>query len=100
MNKEVLEQSLNKILNSPGILKKFPEIESISVKSNEDDGWYEFDLYIKLNKNFDSKFELSFEPGTIISNYLIDILSAMNINKRDIIQIYTSVIDKSGKVIY
>ena len=99
MTKKFLEQSLNKIFNSPGILEKFPDIERIDVKSLYDDDLYEFDIYVKLNKDFDSKFELSFEPRTI-ANYLIDILTAMNISKRDILQIYTSVTDKSGKIIY
>lgn len=100
MTKKVLEHSLNKILNSQGVLAKFPDIESINVKSLYDDGvGYEFDVYVKLNKDFNSKFELSIEPRTI-ANYLIEVLTAMNISKRDIYQIYTSVTDKSGKIIY
>lgn len=95
---------LNLYLNSNLILPIYPMIEKLNAEVQKDEDDF-FKIYLEITLNTDNitsnnMYKNGFDPHYLVDKHMVDILKHLGVNKRDIINVWITVRNASGKIIY
>jgi hypothetical protein len=94
---------LNKLTNLI-LVNRYDLLEKIKTKVvySEEYEDYEIWIYFILNEPITQRelFQSDFHPFNVIDNDLINLLKSIGVKKREITQIYVTVINSDNKIIY